>query len=140
MVLNRFELNRKAFSQEEESIKHKSIPSNQKSSFCPNFYTSHDFVRIPTPAMILSEFLHQSWFGWNIRKIFMGLYYQYFIGYMQRLTFSGLLSYFIPPENTRKPKVFWCFQGVWNRNLSQKCVKKNLQNTALEKNTERKQS
>ena len=25
-----------------------------------------------------------------------------------------------PPKNTRKPKVFWYFQGVWKRNIGQK--------------------
>ena len=30
---------------------------------------------------------------------------------------------FIPPENTRRPKIFWCFQGVYNGNIGQKWVK-----------------
>ena len=29
---------------------------------------------------------------------------------------------FYTPENTRKPKVFWCFQGVQNGNIGQKRV------------------
>ena len=28
-----------------------------------------------------------------------------------------------PPENTRKPLVFWCFQGVWNGNIGQKWLR-----------------
>ena len=27
-----------------------------------------------------------------------------------------------PPENTRKPLVFWCFQGVWNGKICRKWV------------------
>ena len=30
---------------------------------------------------------------------------------------------FLPPENTRKPLVFWCFLGVQNGNTGQKWVK-----------------
>ena len=30
-------------------------------------------------------------------------------------------SHFRPPENTRKPLDFWCFQGVWN-NIGEKWV------------------
>ena len=29
---------------------------------------------------------------------------------------------FIPPENTRKTLVFWCFHGVQNGNIGQKWV------------------
>ena len=48
------------------------------------------------------------------------------------LTHFWQMFSFIPPENTRKPKVlikrfaskvFWCFQGVWNGNIGQKWVK-----------------
>ena len=30
---------------------------------------------------------------------------------------------FYTPENTRKPNIFRCFQGVWNENTAQKWVK-----------------
>ena len=33
-----------------------------------------------------------------------------------------LSLYIIPPENPRKPLVFWCFQGVWNENIGQKWI------------------
>ena len=36
------------------------------------------------------------------------------------LTISGQCSHFIPPEKTRKPLVFWCFQGVLNGNIGRK--------------------
>ena len=35
------------------------------------------------------------------------------------------------PENTRKPLIFCCFQGVENRNISQKWVKMLWYNTAI---------
>ena len=35
---------------------------------------------------------------------------------------SGQCSHFIPLEKTRKSLVFWCFQGVLNRNIGQKWV------------------
>ena len=31
-------------------------------------------------------------------------------------------SHFVPSENTRKPEVFWCFQGVSNGNIGQTWV------------------
>ena len=39
---------------------------------------------------------------------------------------SGQFSYFISPENTRKPMVFWCVSEVWNGSTDQKWVTKNL--------------
>ena len=39
------------------------------------------------------------------------------------LTFSpnlGQFSHFTPPENARKTKVFWCFQGLKNGSIVQK--------------------
>ena len=39
---------------------------------------------------------------------------------------NGLCSHFIQPENTKKPKVFWCFQGVKNREIGQKWVKRKM--------------
>ena len=38
---------------------------------------------------------------------------------------SGQCSHLIPLENTRKPLVFWWFQGVLNGNIGQKWVKCN---------------
>ena len=34
----------------------------------------------------------------------------------------GQCFHFLPPENTRKSKVFWCFQRVWKGNIGQKWV------------------
>ena len=31
-------------------------------------------------------------------------------------------SHFIPPENTSKPNVVWCFQRVYNGRINQKWV------------------
>ena len=33
---------------------------------------------------------------------------------------SGQCSLFIPPENARKPKVFWCFEGGKKESIGQK--------------------
>ena len=41
---------------------------------------------------------------------------------------SGQSSHFIPSENSGKPVVFLCFQGVHNGNISQKWVKSKLRN------------
>ena len=40
------------------------------------------------------------------------------------LTHSFPMFLFIPPENIRKPEVFWCFQGVKKRKIRRKCVNK----------------
>ena len=42
---------------------------------------------------------------------------------METCNISGLCAHFIPSENTRKPKVFSCFQRVWNGNIVQKLIK-----------------
>ena len=39
------------------------------------------------------------------------------------LAISSQCPHFVPPENTRTPKVFWYFQGIKNGNISQKRVK-----------------
>ena len=33
-----------------------------------------------------------------------------------------MFPFYIPWKNTRKPKGFWCFEGIYNRNTRQKCV------------------
>ena len=38
------------------------------------------------------------------------------------LTYFWSMFQFYTPGNTRKPLVFWCFQGVWNENIGQKWV------------------
>ena len=42
------------------------------------------------------------------------------------------LIFFDPPENIRKPLVFWCFQGVSKELSGMKWVKKSLIETLLE--------
>ena len=39
---------------------------------------------------------------------------------MCQLTIFDQCFYFLSSENNRKPKVFWCFQGVGNGNVDQK--------------------
>ena len=43
--------------------------------------------------------------------------------YLRELIYDQY-SHFIPPENTRKLLVFWCFQGVENGKIAQKWFKK----------------
>ena len=40
--------------------------------------------------------------------------------------FLAIVPILYPPEYTRKPLIFCCFQGVQNENLSQKWIKKVL--------------
>ena len=35
----------------------------------------------------------------------------------------SMCPFYIPSENTRKPKVFSCFERVWNGNIGQKLIK-----------------
>ena len=47
--------------------------------------------------------------------------------------FIPMLHIYIPPENVRKPNVFWRFQGVYNWNISLKFVKFSFQNQIFQK-------
>ena len=35
-------------------------------------------------------------------------------------------SHFIPPKNTKKPLVFWCFHGLQNESINQKWITTDL--------------
>ena len=41
---------------------------------------------------------------------------------------TGQCFYFILHENTRQPKIFWCFQGLLNENIGQKWINLFFQN------------
>ena len=41
---------------------------------------------------------------------------------------AGQYYHFIPPENTRKPNVFWCFHDVQNFRIDQKWINTVLNN------------
>ena len=89
----------------------------------------HIVIQMPSMKNALRDFCHSApWSHFTFEANFTDDVYEDFHPSSRHI--SGQCSHFIPRENIRKskvlirkPKVFWCFQGVWNGKIIQKWVK-----------------